>query len=122
MGIETKLLGERDGFLLTAYKEEDTDSTPYDADCYDKEDIDAWKNDEWRYVTVVVTATKEGVELGEAVLGGCEDGYSPGWSTAAAPDGYVDAFSHTLGEHENDYDLPAEALDEAKQMIKRLKE
>lgn len=112
--IESKILPSRDGFELVAYKIEDTDSTPFDADCYGKADIAAWRNDEWRYVGVLVTASKHGVELGCAALWSCEEGDSPGW------EGYVDAFGHTLGEHEHDYDVPGDAITDAWDTIQRI--
>ncbi len=33
----------------------DLDITPFDSDCYDDEDIEAWREDRWEYVSVVVT-------------------------------------------------------------------
>jgi hypothetical protein len=61
----------------------DEDSTPDDAECYDPEDIAAWRRDEWSYAfyTVVVTLA-DGTE-GGATLGGCELGdYWPGSTEA----------------------------------------
>lgn len=34
----------------------DEDTQPSDFDCYDDEQIEAWRNDEWRFVGVIVTA------------------------------------------------------------------
>lgn len=33
----------------------DTDSTPFDAECYSEEDIEGWRNDQWWYVSIIVT-------------------------------------------------------------------
>lgn len=52
------------GIDFTATLHADTDSTPFDADCYSKTQIDAWRNDKWRYFGVVISAEKDGVELG----------------------------------------------------------
>jgi hypothetical protein len=66
---------------ITVSTERDNDATPFDADCYTPEDIQAWRNDEWHYVGVVVDVLFRGVVIGNASLwgigtgggnGGCE--------------------------------------------------
>lgn len=65
----------RNGITFTVTLHEDVDASPLDYmnegedGCYSTEDIAAWRNDEWRYVGVVVkTTTSEasvwGVEYG----------------------------------------------------------
>ena len=44
------------GFTLTAHIEFDDVATPREVDCYSEEDIERWKNDDWCYVGIVVTA------------------------------------------------------------------
>jgi hypothetical protein len=99
-------LGEREGFVLVAYKEEDLDSHPDEFDCYDDADKQAWRESDWNFVTVVVKAFMEGIELGEVTLSGVEDGHLPGAETDDNPTGFVDAFGHTLGVEKDHYDIP----------------
>lgn len=119
--IETRKLPDRDGFQLTAVLVPDYTSTPDGADCYSPEDIEAWRCGNWQYVGVVVTALLKGVALGEASLWGVEDGYSPGFKSETHPDGVVCAFGHTLGAGENDYDLPGDAIAEAREKLAELR-
>ena len=44
------------GFTLTARVEFDDVTEPRDVDCYSEEDIERWKNGDWCYVGIVVTA------------------------------------------------------------------
>ena len=44
------------GFTLTARIKFDDATRPGEFDCYSEEDIERWKNDEWCYVGIVVTA------------------------------------------------------------------
>lgn len=44
-----------DGARYRVDLEPDTDATPDDADCYDDDAIQAWRDDLWRYVGVIVT-------------------------------------------------------------------
>lgn len=44
-----------DGLRYHVALGQDTDSTPFDADCYSAEDIEAWRGDCWEFVGVVVT-------------------------------------------------------------------
>ena len=73
--IEVKDLGTIDGFSIIGSLEYDHGSTPYDADCYSEEDIDAWKTDEWCYVGLLVTASIDGIELGTDSIWGNEYGF-----------------------------------------------
>jgi hypothetical protein len=52
-----------DGFNLTATLEFDQDSTPFDSDCYSPLKIKQWQNDEWLYVGVVISVSKNGIEI-----------------------------------------------------------
>jgi len=118
--IEQRTLEPRDGFDLVAYKVFDYDTDIDDFDCYDKTDVKAWRDDEWRFVGVVVKASRDGIELGEDALYGVQDGYMP---TAESEDGtgrWVDAFDHTLGAEEDHYDVPGEAIERAKANLVKL--
>lgn len=69
-------LPAQDDFDLIAYIVEDTDA---DAESqYDNKEladlIKAWKNDEFRFVGVIVEASREGVTLGDASIWGSEYG------------------------------------------------
>jgi hypothetical protein len=59
-----------DGFEFVATVLSDSDSSPDDYDCYSDEDKRAWRNDEWRFVGVHVSAHKADVELAEASVWG----------------------------------------------------
>lgn len=52
-----------EGFDLEARLEYDTDSNPEDVECYSPEDVQRWKNDEWFYVGVVLSVSRNGVKL-----------------------------------------------------------
>lgn len=67
--IATRELGTIAGFEVRAHLEPDLDASPEDYDCFDQADIDAWKNDQWEFVGVVVTASKEGIDLGTGYIG-----------------------------------------------------
>ncbi len=56
---------EVDGVTYTATLERDTDSSVDDAECYTKSQIAAWRNDEWHFFGVVISAEKNGVDLGD---------------------------------------------------------
>ena len=52
-----------DGFDITAKLEFDDVSSPEDFECYSKKQIAAWKNDGWVYVGIVLSVSKNGVDL-----------------------------------------------------------
>jgi hypothetical protein len=54
-----------EGFDLTATLEQDHDTKPTDYDCYDTEDVQRWRDDEWFYVGVVLSVSLNGVELSD---------------------------------------------------------
>lgn len=54
-----------EGFDLVARLEYDTDSNPEDVECYSPEDVQRWKNDDWFYVGVVLSVSRNGVELSD---------------------------------------------------------
>lgn len=104
--METTQLEPREGFDLDARVEDDLDSDPTEFSCYSAEDVEAWRRGDWHYVTVVVTASRAGVELGWSSLSGVESGIMA--------DGYADPFKHTLDDY---YDLPGEAIENARRKI-----
>ena len=108
--IERKTI-EHDGFMVTIEMVEDTDTTPFDFECYDESDIKAWRNDEWRYVGFVYTASREGVDLGEASIWGTELDF---------PGGKMDGIDAWIEEDYYHPDLVSEAIDDARATLKRL--
>jgi hypothetical protein len=115
MSIDSKDLGTIDGFDLAATLEPDHDSTPYDAECYDAQDIEAWRAGDWSYVGTVVTASKAGIELGSASLWGSESGYLCGREVSPL-DGDGDAFVNGYGPQ-----LICEAIEEAQRKLGELR-
>ena len=69
---------EKDGFDITATLQADTDSNVNDSDCYSPIKIKQWKNDEWFFVGVVLSVSKNGIELTDhaASLWGIECNYN----------------------------------------------
>jgi hypothetical protein len=108
--ITSKDLGKHEEFDLEATLSPDYDSTPYDADCYDSETIAGWKSDQWSYVGAVVTASREGVELGEASLWGLEYGMLCGR--------FIDPLDEDLNGYQSD--LIDEAITEARTKLAKL--
>ena len=108
--IESKTI-EHDGFTVTIKMVEDTDSTPFDFECYGETEIEAWRNDEWRYVGFVYTASREGVDLGEASIWGTE------WNF---PGGTMDGIDAWIEEDYYHPDLVSEAINDARATLKRL--
>lgn len=54
-----------EGFDIVARLEYDTDRNPEDVECYSPEDVQRWKNDDWFYVGVVLSVSRNGVELSD---------------------------------------------------------
>ncbi|APD17427.1 hypothetical protein PBI_ACHEBE_79 [Mycobacterium phage Achebe] len=116
--IDEKSVGQVEGFDISARLKPDYESSPDDSDCYDSEAIVAYRRNEWAYVTTEVIASKAGVELGHAYLGGSEYGWFPvdGESQFETPlDGEGDDFINGYGP-----DLIAEAIADAKATIKEI--
>lgn len=55
-------------FTFTARIERDDDSHLEDADCYNEEAIEAWRNNEWFFCGIVISAEYNGVELPDEYL------------------------------------------------------
>ena len=108
--IESKTI-EHDGFTVTIKMVEDTDSTPFDFECYDESDIKAWRNDEWRYVGFVYTTSREGVELGSSSIWGTE---------LDLPGGKIDGIEAWIAENFYHPELVSEAIEDARATLKRL--
>lgn len=90
-----------DGFDITARIEYDCDTRITDFDCYDQAAIDAWKNDEWFFCGIVLSVSRNGVELSDhaACLWGIDCNY---------PDSDNSYLSEVCS------DLESEALDQAR--------
>jgi hypothetical protein len=53
----------REGFDITATVCFDEDTRPEDSDCYTPRQIQAWREDEWFFCGIVLTVSRNGVEL-----------------------------------------------------------
>ena len=51
------------GFVIRATIMEDTDSSPFDYECYSEEHIALWRSESWFYCGVVLSVYKAGVCL-----------------------------------------------------------
>lgn len=51
------------GFDITARVEFDSDTRPDEFDCYTPRQISAWKNDDWFFCGIVLSVSRNGVEL-----------------------------------------------------------
>lgn len=98
-----------EGFDITARIEYDHNTTPDDSDCYSPIKIKQWKNDEWFFCGVVLSVSKNGVELSDhtASLWGIECNYNK-------------RSNRYLSEVAKELEL--EALDCAKIEIERIKQ
>lgn len=54
-----------EGFDISARVEFDADSRPGDFDCYSAKQIAAWKADEWFFCGIVLSVSRNGVELSD---------------------------------------------------------
>ena len=90
-----------DGVALTLAMIREDDSDPEDSDCYSDEDIAAWRNDEWEYVGIIVTATLADGRTGEGSLWGVDvGGYYPGTELSQAWDAVTDAIAEAVCDAE----------------------
>ena len=69
---------ESQGFDLTATLVQDTDTHVNDSECYSAAKINQWKNDEWFFVGVVLSVSRNGVEISDhaASLWGVDCNYN----------------------------------------------
>ena len=75
--IETVELPSRDGFDLRLELLPDYDCKPVDDEGLTPWQVAAWREDRWGYVVRHVIASKAGIDLGDAYLGGTEYGEFP---------------------------------------------
>lgn len=101
---------ERDGFDICARIEHDTDSRPEDSECYTKRQIQMWCNDEWFFCGVVLSVSRNGVQLADhaASLWGIACNFP---SRSKNPNRYLSEVAQ---------DLEPEALKEAKRRQSRI--
>jgi hypothetical protein len=99
----------REGFDFVARLQHDTDTKPTDFYCYDAEDVQRWRDDEWFYVGVVLSVSRNGVKLSDhaASLWGIDCNFS---KTSNA---YLSEVAKELED---------EALDTAKTEVIRIKQ
>ena len=63
---------------------DDLDASPHDAECYGPDDVEAWRNDAWRYVSVEAVVTLADGRQGISAIGAVECGEHWGTSWEAA--------------------------------------
>lgn len=102
---------QKDGFDITATLVDDTDSHVNDCDGYSKKQIEAWKNDEWFFVGIVMSVSRNNVIISDhaASLWGIECNFP---SRRKNPNHYL----ATLAQ-----ELESQALDTAAVEIVRIK-
>lgn len=111
MNIDQKRIGNLDGFEIDARLVPDPDTDPRDYDCYDADQVAAFRLDCWQFVGVIVSASRAGVELGSSSLWAVEYGDMPG----------VDDFVNPLADvHDYVDDLIPEAIAEARKRLAEL--
>lgn len=77
--IESKSLGEVAGFEIEAgWIYDDVGPDFYGDEVYDDQTIEAYENNEWHFVVLIVEARFNGHVMGTAYLGGVEVGFFPG--------------------------------------------
>jgi hypothetical protein len=59
----------KEGFDFVARLEHDYSATPYDFECYAPKDLQRWKNDEWFFGGLILSVSRNGVELSEHAAG-----------------------------------------------------
>lgn len=52
-----------EGYMIKATLHADSDTHVRDFDCYSREDVRRWMNDEWFYVGVVLSVSYNGIEI-----------------------------------------------------------
>jgi len=96
--IGDSITWQKAGFDITATLEADYDSHVDDCGCYSKNQIEAWRNDDWFFVGVVLSVSRNGVELSDhaASLWGIECNFP---SRRKNPNTYLSEVAQEL-EHE----------------------
>jgi hypothetical protein len=99
----------REGFDFVARLVFDCDTRPDDFECYSPYDFARWRNDEWFYVGVVLSVSRNSVELSDhaASLWGIECNFSE------AGNAYLSEVAQELED---------EALDTARAEVARIRE
>lgn len=64
--IDDSITWEKEGFDITATLVADTDSHVNDSECYSPQKIKQWERDEWFFVGVVLSVSKNGVEISDS--------------------------------------------------------
>ena len=110
--IGDSITWQKDGFDITATLEADTESHVSDSDCYSPKQIAAWKNDDWFFVGVVLSVSRNGIEILEhaASLWGIDCNFP---SRRKIPNWYLSDVAQ---------ELESDALAEAEKKISRILE
>ena len=117
--IDSKKIGEEDGFTLTLIIDHDPWSDTCDDDGLTPKQIEAWNNDEWWYVSATVTASRADIELGSYGYGGLEYGT---YTNTDDSDNVVSKKDITIDDI-NDYvglELAGEAISRAQEKLTEL--
>lgn len=72
--ITTKKMPSEEGFELRLVIDYDPFGSLNDFDGYTEKQLEAWRNDEWYFVTAEVIASRAGIDLGGGTYGGIEYG------------------------------------------------
>lgn len=73
--LDSRLIYTDDRITVEAYTAaDDTGTRPGEFDCYSAEDVEAFKRNEWHFVTLTVHVKFEGRQIGDAALGAVESG------------------------------------------------
>lgn len=77
--IDSKILDfSKNGYGITLEVSPDYDCKPNkDIEGYTPKQVEAWNDNEWQFVTLRIVASRAGIELGDAYLGGLEYGIIP---------------------------------------------
>lgn len=120
--LDTKDIGERDGFDLRVEVHQDTYVKPEDFDTYDRETIEAFARDEWEFVMLRTVASKRGITLGEAWIGSVERGWFPTDEAGPTTARFVDPLNPDNYGYQGEYieDMIGEALELAKSELAAL--
>lgn len=100
---------QKDGFDLCALIEYDEGTKPTDYDCYSPIKIKQWRNDEWFFCGIVLSVSKNGIEILEhaASLWGIDCNYN------ARSNSYLSTVAK---------ELESEALENAEQQVEKMLE
>lgn len=107
------------GFELMLRLTDDEFFSTEDDEGLTSKQIEAWKNDEWRYVYAEVVASRCGVELGSAGYGGIAYGYFPNTDEHDNLTGHTDLDAKSIIAYVGN-ELAGEAISNAEAKLNEL--